>query len=52
MSRDQLEQRLAEVNERIARATAWGALLTALSEERKNIEQELRFITARDNQKA
>lgn len=41
MSRDQLEARLAEINERIARATAWGALLTVLSEERKDIEQEL-----------
>jgi hypothetical protein len=41
-SRQQLENRLYEIDQRITHATAWGALLSVLSEERKNIEAELR----------
>lgn len=35
MSRQQIEERIEVINQRIARAPHWGALLTALDEERK-----------------
>jgi hypothetical protein len=38
----ELYDRLAEINQRISQAKCWGALLTALSEERRGIERALK----------
>jgi len=42
MSRQQLEKRLAELDEKIANYPRWGAVLTAWDEERQGIERALR----------
>lgn len=41
VGRQQIEARIAEINERIAATTQWGALLTALSEERRGLTRAL-----------
>lgn len=42
MSRAQMWARVAEINEKIASAKQWGALLTALNEERDGLMRALR----------
>jgi len=42
MTRQQMIERLAELEEKIRDAPQWGALLTALSEERKALEANLK----------
>jgi flagellar hook-associated protein FlgK len=41
MSKEEMRKRVAEINERIASARQWGALLTALSEERNGLMRAL-----------
>lgn len=41
-SRQQLEKRLAELNEKIANYPRWGAVLTAWNEERRGVEAAIR----------
>lgn len=46
MSREQMWARVAEINEKIASARQWGALLTALNEERNGLMRALRQMPA------
>jgi hypothetical protein len=41
MTKDEMRARVAEINEKIASARSWGALLTALNEERNGLMRAL-----------
>lgn len=41
MTREQIQARIRELDERIAGAKQWGALLTALDEERRGLQAQL-----------
>lgn len=41
LDKNSIDRRIAEINERIAATTQWGALLTALSEERRGLTRAL-----------
>jgi len=44
MTRSEIESRIAEIDAKIGAAQHWGALLTALSEERKALETNLKTL--------
>lgn len=41
MTKDEIRARVAEINEKVSNARQWGALLTALSEERDGLMRAL-----------